>query len=428
MDNIESFQQVATANFSTKFRRPLFESYCFSRILPTIKSLFSGQARPEALPAAACAGLAAQYDRIALIFVDSFGWEFFNHFTEIEPHPVIRDLREQATCSKITTLFPSTTAVHVSSINLGELHTQHGICEWFYFEDRIGKVICPFRYTYAGSSEVDLLEREGYAASDVFRESQWYAWLKSQGIAARIPIISDFLQSGQTRAMLNLAELQPFENEDQSFSILREILLSGDDKLFTYYYWPAIDTACHKYGPFSDEMKSAVHSFFERFNEEVLTLVRKNGPKTLFLFVADHGHVPVDPSTTFYLDQKFPELTELMKKDRSGDPIVPCGSRRDFFLHIQETSLNDTSVFLKEALSGLAEVVFVQDLIEQGIFGPGPYSKEFLINIGNLVILPYKGSSVYWAGEGNRFCKDFLGGHGGLTPEEMETIFLALEV
>ena len=45
--------------------------------------------------------------------------------------------------------------------------------------------------------------------------------------------------------------------------------------------------------------------------------------------------------------------------------------------------------------------------------------------LGSVVVLPYRNESVYWLGDG-RFRQEFRGHHGGLTAEEMETVFLAL--
>ncbi|MEP7284147.1 MAG: hypothetical protein ABI947_00100 [Chloroflexota bacterium] len=55
----------------------------------------------------------------------------------------------------------------------------------------------------------------------------------------------------------------------------------------------------------------------------------------------------------------------------------------------------------------------------------GHPSATFMGRVGNLVILPYKYESVWWYEKG-RFEQDFFGHHGGLTPDEMETILLAL--
>ncbi len=45
--------------------------------------------------------------------------------------------------------------------------------------------------------------------------------------------------------------------------------------------------------------------------------------------------------------------------------------------------------------------------------------------MGNLVILAYKGESVWWY-QKNRFEQKFYGHHGGLTKEEMEIPLILL--
>jgi hypothetical protein len=62
-------------------------------------------------------------------------------------------------------------------------------------------------------------------------------------------------------------------------------------------------------------------------------------------------------------------------------------------------------------------------LIEEGFFGSKTVSEDFLKRVGNLVILPYGNNSIWWYEKG-RFDQKFFAMHGGLTREEMETIFL----
>ena len=63
------------------------------------------------------------------------------------------------------------------------------------------------------------------------------------------------------------------------------------------------------------------------------------------------------------------------------------------------------------------------ELIEGGFFGPQP-TATFLQRVGNLVVLPFKGESVYYF-ERDKFDNHFLGHHGGLTRDEMEIPFIA---
>jgi hypothetical protein len=72
-----------------------------------------------------------------------------------------------------------------------------------------------------------------------------------------------------------------------------------------------------------------------------------------------------------------------------------------------------------EAVQDKADVYTVNELIDEGLFGPEPLSPTFLSHVGNLVILPRKYETVWWYEEG-RFEQKFYGHHGGLSPEEME--------
>jgi hypothetical protein len=74
-----------------------------------------------------------------------------------------------------------------------------------------------------------------------------------------------------------------------------------------------------------------------------------------------------------------------------------------------------------------AEVRRVDAMIEQGYFGPDGVSAQFQSRVGNLVVLPFAGESVYWLGDG-RFKQKYYGHHGGLTPQEMEIPLLLLPV
>jgi hypothetical protein len=147
---------------------------------------------------------------------------------------------------------------------------------------------------------------------------------------------------------------------------------------------------------------------------------------TLILVTADHGQVEIDPATTFYLDEKLPEFTKFVRKNRKGDLLVPAGSARDMFLYIEPGQVNEAHAMLTENLQGRAEVYFVKDLLDRGFFGL-KVEKALMDRLADLVVLPYRYESVWWFDQGKR-ANTFSGHHGGLTREEMETILLAISI
>jgi predicted AlkP superfamily pyrophosphatase or phosphodiesterase len=184
-----------------------------------------------------------------------------------------------------------------------------------------------------------------------------------------------------------------------------------------------IDSAGHHHGLFSPEYEQAVTQILAQLEQGLHQKLKSSHRNAAILVTADHGMTEIDPKSTIYLNKKFPELLPMLKKNRQGMLIVPAGSCRDFFLHVEENRLEEAYELLRTALQDSAWVVKTSQLIAEGFFGQKSPSKEFLGRVGNLVILPYGHESIWWY-EKHRFEQKFLAMHGGLTRAEMETILL----
>jgi len=193
---------------------------------------------------------------------------------------------------------------------------------------------------------------------------------------------------------------------------------------YYFLYFDGIDHAGHVYGPESPEFDAEVELTMTLLETHFQRALDNANGKTLFLMTADHGQTHMDPTTTIYVNRELPELAHYVKVNRQGHFIVPGGSARDYFLYIKEEHLDEAQAAISDLVKGRAEVYKVADLIEQHFFGSGTPSQRFLDRVGNLVVLPYEGESVFWY-EQDRFEQPFRGHHGGLTRHEMETILLA---
>jgi hypothetical protein len=126
--------------------------------------------------------------------------------------------------------------------------------------------------------------------------------------------------------------------------------------------------------------------------------------------------VQVYPEKTLYINKLVPDLEQFLEvKD-------PAGSCRDMFLHVKQDKREEAIEKIQRAVEGKAEVWKIEEMIANGLFGKDPMSHRFLERVGNTVILPYEYEGVWWL-EKHRFEQHFHGSHGGLTPQEMETIF-----
>jgi predicted AlkP superfamily pyrophosphatase or phosphodiesterase len=197
---------------------------------------------------------------------------------------------------------------------------------------------------------------------------------------------------------------------------------------YFFFYFDRIDAICHEYGPESAQTTAEILVFLMTMEHIFLKALTGNHKRILFLLTADHGQVEVDPKTTIYLnrDPAFAGIENSLKTNSKGEFIVPAGSARDFFLYIKPEALDETKAFLASRLAGRAEVRKVSELVQAGYFGP-VISPQFRARAGDLVILPYRGESVWWF-EQDKFEQKFRGHHGGLTKQELEIPLISWEM
>lgn len=422
MLNQNSIITVENSMVGTQFVKPLYDSYCFSNIPGTVEYLLTGQSTAK-LPSDVLGALPTQYDKVILFFLDAFGWKFFDKYKN--KYPFLQHIVANGVASKITSQFPSTTAAHVTCINTGLSVGESGVYEWFYFEPSLDAIIAPLLFSFAGPKERETLKTAGADPHILYPTETIYKKLATSGITSYIYQSADYADSTYTHTVFDGAtHLFGFRTLSEALVKINSDTKNEKGKAYFYFYFDKIDSIGHNYGPDSPEFEAEIDSFFTTLERLFYTPLKNNAGKTLFLMTADHGQANVDPATCFYLNKKIPEIKNWIKTSKKGELLVPAGSCRDMFLYIKEEHLDETVVKLQELLKGKSEVYKTEDLIKQGFFGT-KVTQRFLDRVGNLVILSYNGESVWWYEEG-KFEQRHRGHHGGLTKDEMETIFLAL--
>lgn len=418
MINQKSITAVEKSCFGS-FCRPLYDSYSFARIPGTVQKLLIG-GEGQALPSDVF--LDKVYDNVILILIDCFGWRFFEKYAS--RFPFLSRFVDSGIVSKLTSQFPSTTANHITCMHTGLSVGQSGVYEWFYYSPIVDDVISPFRFAYADDTESNTLLAKGFTPEELFDMRPIYPQLERQGIRSCLIQPKDIINSPYSSVMQCGAEIEGFKHLSEGLNKLKNRFIGASGKNYLYLYYPAIDTLCHSCGPDSPEVEKLIIKTFTQL-EKFFQLVAGKKQKTALILTADHGMTSLDPAKRLCIHQLLPSLKERLKKTRTGVPIGCCGSSRDLFLHVEESHLAATQKELKERLSGIAEVFLTQELVDEGLFGLQPLSKRFLDRVGNLVILPYAPLSIWCNGEEKT---PFKGHHGGLSREEMETIFLFQEI
>lgn len=421
MINQGSLDSVAAASFVGGLCRPLFSSYCFSRIPATVQALFTGVPSLSALPAEAVGGY-ERYDAVVLFFIDGFGWQYLERYAE--QFPALGRYAREGITSKLTSLFPSTTAAHVTCINTGMTPGQSGVYEWFYYEPKVDRVIAPLLFSFAGDREPGTLRQTGIRPEEIYPTHTLYHDLAEQGVRSYAFQHHSIAHSPYSSVLFDGATVRPYVHLTEGLHKLTTALTKMDAPTYFYFYFGAIDGTAHRQGLHSPRFEQTVQLCWEAMETHFFQKCAQKNRRIATLVVADHGLVPINPSTTCYLNQQIPGFSELCKRNRQGRAIVPAGSCRDFFLHIQEDRLEEVKRMLEGELGETAQLFTTKELIEQGLFGE-QISDLFQSRVGNLLLLPSKHHSIWWYDPGH-FEQQFYAAHGGLTREEMETPFLFL--
>ncbi|MBN8581628.1 MAG: alkaline phosphatase family protein [Anaerolineae bacterium] len=365
-----------------------------------------------------------EYDAVVLFFVDAFGWRFFERFQEA---PFIKRLGKHGKVEKLTSQFPSTTAAHVTTMHTGLNVGQSGVHEWYYYEPLVDRVIAPLLFSYAADGKGrDSLENK-IKPEVLYPKGIFYPALSAMGVESFNYGIRDYTPSSYSKVVMQGSEIRSFKTLSEALVNIGLRLEKQTKPTYIHLYFDKIDAVAHEYGPNSQQAEAEIETFLLMM-ENYFDRVFGGKKRILFLMTADHGMCEVDPQTTVYLntDREFAGVERFIRSNKRGHLIVPAGSARDMFMYIKPDMLAEAHAFFEKRLAGKADVVKTEMLITDGYFG-ADVSERFRERVGNLVLLPYRYESVWWY-EKEKFEMKFLGHHGGLTPQEMETVLYSLEV
>jgi hypothetical protein len=412
MRNNVSVRQVDASRFGEQFRRPLPHSYSFARLPRSLRWLLRGQGEP-ALPRDVFGPCEPSFDHVVLFFADAFGWRLVER--ALEGSPFLRHAERAGTLSKLTAMFPSTTAAHVTTIHTGQTVGQSGVYAWQYHEPALGTIIesLPFSF-YGGPREG--LRLTGIDPTVVYPGPSLYEGLAEQGVRSFIVQPREIAHSTCNQVFTAGAEARPYRSLAEALVLVRSIVEREQGPTYTMLYYDRIDTLCHAHGTESEAVAAEVESLWLVFERLFHDRLKPRG-RTLLLITADHGHMEVGTAQV-HVNRDLPEVVPMLQVDRLGRPLAPAGSRRDFFMHVRPEYLETVCRRLSEALAGRAEVHPTEQLVEMGFFGDTAVSERFRARVGNLVVLPYRGQGVWWQEPGYADTK--VSSHGGLTPEEMD--------
>lgn len=330
--NALSVQTVDNAYFDKDFCKPLYDSYCFSRIPQTLHTCFTGLTPELGLPTDVRGGESDGVDFIVLFFLDGFGYHFFEQ--HLSHAPFLQRCVKDGIVSKITSQFPSTTTPHVTCLNTGLEVGQSGLYEWFMYEPTLERMIAPLICSYAGDKVPGTLQKAGVDVATLYpRHTLYHDFnkLKIQSFALQPFNISD---SPYSNAMFQGARYFPFHHFADALDTVVDLYQNKPEgeKRYVYVYLGDIDAIGHRSGPSSPEFSQSIQQTLTLLEERFFgRLTPKTGVKARCLITADHGMTEISPKDIFYINRAIPQFEQYIAVNSHGDYLVPAGSCRDFF-------------------------------------------------------------------------------------------------
>ncbi|MGW8289127.1 MAG: alkaline phosphatase family protein [Candidatus Bathyarchaeia archaeon] len=242
--------------------------------------------------------------------------------------------------------------------------------------------------------------------------------LKKAGVKPFTHIYASYAYSHYSKLLFANSTLIPSVKSSDLIVTLKKKLEQEKGQAYFFVHLSDLDTISHEYGPNSSEYKAELSAISYLLEKELIQKIKvETAKQTLFLMTSDHGGLNIVPEDTTYLNG-FADLLCNLKRGRTGKTILPTGSARDVFLHVKDEKIGETKKFLTKKIGYKAKVVETEDAVNQGLFGRGERTSQFIDRAGNLLILPYKNETI-WFEHFVDIKYNPVGQHGGLNEEEM---------
>lgn len=392
---------------------PRYDGHSILNIPSTILSLFGVKPNKTLLDRGYYQSI-KDTEKILFFLVDGLGWDLFNK--EALKYPFFQKLSKSGQFNQITSVFPSTTAAAITTINSGLSPYEHGLLEWNLFFEEFDCVIqtLPFLAVLPEDDE----KIKGASGLELFNQETIYEKLNKVNIHSYVFLHRTYLTSPYNQAASRGSSIITYTNIAELVVSLRKLLSETPGRAYFYVYWGAIDGASHTFSPHSEQAKAEVSLLSYMLEHEFVKKLDKQTASSVGLMLtADHGQVPVNPAETIYLNE-IKDIENYFATSSSSRIIPPTGGARDVFLTVTEEKWDEAVKVLRDYLGDRATVVKMSEVVSKGWFGNGQPHSKFDKRVGNILVLP-SGYNTVWYKYAPEIEFSLLGHHGGLTPEEM---------
>ena len=310
--------------------------------------------------------------------------------------------------SDLMTVFPSTTAVALTSLTTAQWPAEHAVLGWFTYLPDLNGVATMLQYTDRGGG-VDLTQR-GIDPERTFPVKSVWPQMKRDALIVIPERIKDSVYSRYFNGGIKSIG---YRSIPEAVDIVTERVLNASDPTFTYLYVPRVDALAHLHGLARPEVKHAL----VQVDDELSRLHSAIGDKARMVVTADHG----------LLDATAAERHTL-RPNREIQPLMispPSGDARVMYLPTWTWAGDRMRRYFDRRFGERFAVIDLEEAIKLEMFGPEPPSDVTMQRLGNQIAIS-KGPDMleYNVARGPGRMVQLNCHHSGLTPEEMRIPFI----
>ena len=290
----------------------------------------------------------------------------------------------------INSTFPPTTAAATTAFLTGKYPIETGWLGWTeYFKDYDRNIIL-FTSTDYNTGEVIVSDRNNSIAEKYFPTKKIFSLIEENNSDVRAFNISRYpIQNDGPKHLLV-----------DGVSKLRKVL-KENDKCFVYFYWDSPDREMHEKG-----IDSGTTHYQVKKAQRFIKKVTKQNPDTLFILLADHGHINVK-----FLDFcEHQDLYTLLDKPMTLEKRTPS-----FF--IKQGKEKEFETLFNKYYGEHFELISKEEAFNNHLFGEGEAARGVKDVLGDYIAISLDEYSLYASNE-LKHMDFFKGHHAGGTKEE----------
>jgi len=296
----------------------------------------------------------------------------------------------------LSAVFPSSTTPATVAFKTGYTPLEHGWWAHFLYFKEVGTTVNLYLNTNAYSKEQTGLNHIAHNIMP-FLTIHERIFEKQKG-----KVRCYALCPSNCRDLDGITQMT-YERYDEMATLVKTLCQTdGQHYIYAYYDYP--DKYEHKHGPYSaavGQMLGEIEAITETMCNEC--------PDTLFLISADHGQTPVGEVRDL---RKYPDLYDCLS-------MAPSGGTRTTNVFVKQGRYAEFKKLANKYLGDKFLILSKKQVLDMGLLGKGTPHPKIDDTLGDFLIISISDCGIFTTTLYNLPAILPLGGHGGLTKEEM---------